>query len=694
MNTTIKKIKTFQLSEIKWTIDIKYYNYYKYNSETHVIMKSPELNCIYKILSVPDDKEIIMYETQKSSTWDSEATNNWYTLLVEDVNDQRSSHELKFIYLLTDSNPVITVERLRLENNKNYVYATIGNISLIIDINTRKNGMLTTVLDKKMIKFMNFSISPNNVDYKIDDYYYDVPISNIIRSLGLSADHFNKFIGLRKNDMFRINLSKATGITKLLKSKKEFIDRLKSEYPYYHSLLQWFFSQSNRTVDKAKVSKVLNESFGKLENYQDFVQILSNITEQILSAEYNIYSEGIIGMLPKIKEIRRDAHKKGSNRAFKKMFGEFKDFEVDGDKFPETRKAINNGEFPIGIFFKKSEGYFLINDNWQLWEEMLILNRKLTLKLAHEASHRNMYERDLMSYFYFILYGLPRYLNKHAPALRGDSWKCFPKLVDSSKELEPVQNKEGETTKTRSALTPIVDNKKHEVIVPYASLKIDGGQGTTYCYAHNFHVLQEGYVYEGNTCMRDLELMLNGKDDYGLMYYTLTGSPQGRGYPSFLIIFENLGSKADSLAVGVTSSKNVKIHFHRVHPYRSKDGDANPVHHWIKTCYNWMSGNVNLSTIKTTQGDLVFVKTDQVIPEDQFQEVNGYDNHLFVEPIQFAPYIKKKKDNILGYIKLNKELELTHPEHLNRLVPAGLYEVRQVRSWEANPKGVWSLRID
>jgi hypothetical protein len=105
--------------------------------------------------------------------------------------------------------------------------------------------------------------------------------------------------------------------------------------------------------------------------------------------------------------------------------------------------------------------------------------------------------------------------------------------------------------------------------------------------------LSKGFSWVGNTCHVDVEEKLNGRDDYGLMFYTLTGSAQGRGYPSFLIIFERRKS-------------GTHVHFHRTHPSRSKDGDYNPVHNWIRVCYNWMVGNVNKDLIRYQQGDLVF----------------------------------------------------------------------------------------
>lgn len=45
-------------------------------------------------------------------------------------------------------------------------------------------------------------------------------------------------------------------------------------------------------------------------------------------------------------------------------------------------------------------------------------------------------------------------------------------------------------------------------------------------------------------------------------------------------------------------------------------------------------------------------------------------------------------------INVDDDIALSHNEHLPRIIPAGSYEIRQCRSWEANPKGIWSLRID
>jgi hypothetical protein len=48
----------------------------------------------------------------------------------------------------------------------------------------------------------------------------------------------------------------------------------------------------------------------------------------------------------------------------------------------------------------------------------------------------------------------------------------------------------------------------------------------------------------------------------------------------------------------------------------------------------------------------------------------------------------------LGYVQLDKETMLNHHEHMTITLKPSTYEIRQCRSWEAHPKGVWTLNID
>ena len=107
-----------------------------------------------------------------------------------------------------------------------------------------------------------------------------------------------------------------------------------------------------------------------------------------------------------------------------------------------------------------------------------------------------------------------------------------------------------------------------------------------------------------------------------------------------------------------------------------------------------MIGNVAKENIIAQQGDLAFVKTEDTGKRDFSDMVKAYDNHIFAAPIYFSPNTASSKNNVLGYVKLTEDNTLQHHEHEWVTIPAGVYEVRQCRSWEANPKGVWSLRID
>jgi hypothetical protein len=99
--------------------------------------------------------------------------------------------------------------------------------------------------------------------------------------------------------------------------------------------------------------------------------------------------------------------------------------------------------------------------------------------------------------------------------------------------------------------------------------------------------------------------------------------------------------------------------------------------------------------IVAQQGDLAFVKMDEPHKSfglEEFTTVNAYDNHEFDGPVDFVEY--DGKENILGYLRIHDNTWLRHHEHEHVLIPAGSYELRACRSWEANPKSVWTLRID
>jgi len=439
----------------------------------------------------------------------------------------------------------------------------------------------------------------------------------------------------------------------------------------FRSLLK----KGGKAVRKVKVSAVVNQEFAGITTVKE------------LKAKLDVFQEkswdDAIESFPFFASKRKETVRKDTDRAIRKRVQDLDEIELDQNKYPLTYAALTEGEIPLPAIFPGQETYFLTNDNWDLWEEMLQKFPEETLKCAKEAAARKNYERDLMSYFYFVLYQLPEYLEKQT----GYAWTCSPRLVESQYELEPqaVEEDRG-VIKQRSALTPVADNKKHHVVVPYCSMAVHGRM-TTYCYAHTYNVLSRGMMFDGNVVTKDVEEKLNGKDDYGLMFYTLTGSHTNRGYPTFLIIFERLKSKGKT-----------RVHFHRVHPMRSKDGDRNPINNWMKVAYNWMIGNVSTADIAFQQGDLAFIRVPAAkaakIDFTGAGTVTDCDSHCFAKAVPYLPYDGKKK-HVLGHIQIEGQNMLNHPEHDNVPIRVeGIFEVRQCRSWEANPKGVWTLNFD
>ncbi len=473
---------------------------------------------------------------------------------------------------------------------------------------------------------------------------------------------------------------KLNGIAKTYNNIWPIVEPLMATRPLAVCAFRSFAMQAGKSVNGVKISVIFNSKFGDIKTPAQFLSTILPYEKQGKVDDDTLMKESIF------LEKRKQTLKGRTDRAFSKLMEDFDFLDMDAKKYPRLYKELTDGNIPLGIFFRKKETYFLLNDYFAMWEVMLRQHREVTCEIAQSVAKRSTYEKDLMSYFYFVLYDLPEYLRKQT----GEKWSCIPRLVDSPNDLEmsDEEDEKRETdqgqkiTKRRSALTPIADNEKKTVTVPFCSFRISG-YTTQYCYSHTYHVLKRGFHFKGNTVMKDCEEKINGRDNYGLMFYTLTGSETARGYPTFLIIFEKRNG-----------GKETFVHFHRTHPCRSKDGDMNPIHNLTRVCWNWMCGNVKADRIKAQQGDLMFCETDKA-PEVFDEQVRYYDNHSFSEPVWFAPFTKKdKSSNVLGYVKIGDGVVLLHDEHEHVPIPAGTYELRQARSWEANPKGIWTLRID
>ncbi len=359
---------------------------------------------------------------------------------------------------------------------------------------------------------------------------------------------------------------------------------------------------------------------------------------------------------------------------------------ITKELYPKLYKAIvEDKKIPLSIFHEPGDCNNVINVEFSLLEKALKRPGwgDVICEIATNAAKRKMYEKNITPYISF-LFKIEKYLAKNT---KGKKWTAIPKYIKSQWELEMDESSEEGTTKRRSALTPVADNENNTITVPYASMAIRGIQ-TTYCYALNYYVFEENWIDpETKTpIINELEKKLNGRDDYGLMYYTLTGTSKNTGYPTFLIIFERLQAKT-------------RVHFHRVHPSRMKNGIKVPSCRLIKECYRYMAGNIKAEEIYAQQGDLIFIKTDSDVNLDEAKPVKEFEHHSFISPkdtpVVLVPNKSKTIKNRLGFISSSQPFKVDHPEHdpLEE-IPPGTYEVRRAKSWEANPTAVWVLTID
>lgn len=658
-------------------------------SNRYLIVESDSPDCILKMYPLLKGRLVLLIQEERDSWRIFNGTK--YSILIDDSSHRRLkmgepqstlsilSNEDKSIQLLPRSNKWSSWEC-------NIVFSKSFSLKVsVANCNLEKNK------NAFFLDFMGFKIPASALTGDVNSSNFQ-ELLNVASRLPvdtkkLYSDYENlddlfKFWGYSSNQDPR---GKLEGVKKTFGIISNFYYSDPSPSRSYGCWL--LASNSKSTVESVKVSVIFNKLFEKVKTAEEYYTVCEKLRDCIFknrgNSNYYYIIDGheylmkdLLKENPEARAIKKASVKKKNSGAFNKIMNDLDFIDIDKEKYPLTHEAVHGGEIPLGTFFRKNgTSYFVYNDNWELWELMLRDYRETAVQIANSCSGRTTYEKDIMSYFYFTLYELPEYLEKYT----GKKWKGVPKLVNTADELEPPKAGETGTAKTRSALTPIVDNEKLEVVVPYVSMRI-GGYQTTYCYGLTYSVLKRGFSYMGNTVVKDVEEKLNGRDDYGLMFYTLTGSAQGRGYPTFLIIFEKL-------------MKTTRVHFHRVHPMRSKGGDYNPVHNWTIGGYKWMVGNVNFERIKVQQGDLAFVEIEN-FPEGEPEKVNGYDSHMFETPVDYLPYTKKDNQNVIGYVRLDKKNTLNHTEHMTRVMEPGIYEIRQCRSWEANPKGVWSLRID
>ena len=501
------------------------------------------------------------------------------------------------------------------------------------------------------------------------------------------------------NKLFKLTgdhskLVKGLKATEQQKDIRPNLERIRSEEPLLAAFYGWLHDESGRggVSNNSLIAAFLK---AKGTDYAVLKATLTEAMETALTTQPASYSYNT--STPNTREIclkLPGAKDKDEERRAKKEWYLRKSAReqaiglgVSPTAHPKLLKAIEEKRIPLSLFHKAGDQLQLVNVEFDLWEKAFSRHgwEAPLCEIAQDAGRRSTYDKNVTPYIAF-LFRIEPYLNRHTE--KGKKWTSMPKFVASEYELEMNDAEEGGTTKRRSALTPVPDNDTRVLTVPYCAMAISGVR-TTYCYSLDYQVFEENTVdrESGTPVVNELERKLNGRDDYGLMYYTLTGTPRNTGYPAFLIIFER-------------RKAGTHVHFHRVHPCRSKDGKQTPACRLVEECYRYMAGNIRAEEIYAQQGDLIFLKTEQTVSiTEEAKPVKEFESHAFKtmenKPILLIPNEAKSIKNRLGFIYSEGIFMVDHPEHEPiRGIPAGMYEVRRCKSYENNPSGVWVLNID
>lgn len=498
----------------------------------------------------------------------------------------------------------------------------------------------------------------------------------------------------------------------LRKDIKPNLDRLVKDEP----LLSQFFSflHNGKTVEKICNNKLLCAFLERVgTDYDKLKGALRTALDSVPNTE--TISEGSYYKTPASRNIvlsLEGAQDKVSEGKAKLQWqfakGAKKQAEIIGvseSKHPLLMAAIEKGDIPLSLFHEVGKEDQLVNVEFSLWEKAL--ERKgwseILVKIAQNASKRSTYSKRVTSYLAF-LFRIEQCLDRNAPRKAVNKkkvvgWRAMPKFVESQWELEMDETTEEGTTKKRSALTPVADNETGIIMVPYVAMRVSGVR-TTWCYAERYFVAEEGAedpeFSAGGVFESDFEAKLNGRDDYGLCLFTLTGTAQNTGYPTFLIIFER------------TTAHGTKVHFHRVHPCRKRgpNGTQTPPNRLIAECYRYMAGNVKAEDIAYQQGDLLLVKAEgpgKSVDDPKGLIVEGFENHSFVgisrdgvtEPVRIVRSLAKERGNVLGWLHAPTGMRMPHPEHEPiENIPPGWYCLSRCKSYENNPVSVRVLSID
>lgn len=503
-----------------------------------------------------------------------------------------------------------------------------------------------------------------------------------------------------------------TASVKAIENRKDIkpnLDRLVKEEPF---LARYFaFLHSGKTSDKTSNNRLITAFLEKVGTDYDKLKAgirasIDNVpnTEPVQEWDKEPIARNICLALEGAQDKVAEGKAKAQWQYAKGAKAKAEVLGISADRHPTLMARLESNDISFNLFHEPGSEDKLVNVEFDLFERALAREGwgDTLVEVCQSASGRTTYSKRVTSYFAF-LFKIEKYLDKHAPRPKNGKkavgWKAIPKFVQSQSELEMDEATEDGTTKRRSAFTPVADNEAGTITVPYIAMSISGVR-TTWCYAEKYFVVEEGLedpIFEaGGVYDADLAEKLNGRDDYGLCSFTLTGTDRNTGYPTFLIIFER------------TTKHGTRVHFHRVHPSRKRgpNGSETPPNRLIEECYRYMAGNVRAEEILHQQGDLLLVKADgpgKSVDDPKGLPVYGFENHAFTgnevdgrrEVVRLVRSKAKGRDNLLGWLHAETGMRMPHPEHepIENIAP-GWYELRRCKSWEANPTSVWVLNID
>lgn len=485
----------------------------------------------------------------------------------------------------------------------------------------------------------------------------------------------NSFYGKPMTDLI---LGRGNDARKALIERIMHQDRANSNaftHPLMHALL------SNTTVNKVKVGVVTRTCLDALVAAWDqgkpgHEDRLREITHYFLCMAIDrvlggLLPQNLLPMLP-VASAFEQAKLGALLREGKTHARHAEECGVSREKHPLLWQAFADGMDSKILYMPEHGGKTPINREFRLWETMFRRGHGEEIKeIVDYVASRVNYSRRITQYFAAML-RLEAWLDRYAP--REGGWRVNPKIVTTTSD--ELQETEG-VSKRRSAMTPTVHDGV--VLLPFVTIRESGGCAYSEEYVISDVGVRDIATRHGGVFDVPFEEKLNGRDDYGLLYYTLTGTTEFSGYPTFLIILEHLEGRK-------------RVHFHRVSPCRRIGGQDTATPDLIPRCYQYMTGNIPASEIDFQQGDLIFVR-DHGKPLVDPILVDQYEGHAFDPPILHVA--GDGEGNFLGTLEAKERWSLLHQEHAaHRDLPPGRWKLYRCKSFERNPTGSFRRFVD